>query len=426
MTGHDPLDALRGGDSPVTPDPEFAHRLRTRLEAAAELFENQPDRTRGVIMSGTDSALAELSRPTAVSMSRPAAVPYLTVPDARAAISWYRDVFGAALVGDPFEMDDGRIGHAELSLSGGIVYLADEYPEIGLRAPMPQSVSVSLMLPVTDTDATLRRAGELGAQIQREPYESHGTRNAAIIDPFGHRWMLTGPVTGAVVPIQHGDVGYVAVSAPDADRVAAFYAQVLGWSVDARTRTVTNVGQRIRIVPGPSTLVCGFAVTDVDAARDSIAAAGGTVGSPESHEFGEVVPATDPQGLSFAVYTPTAGEPRPLLNGGGAGELSYITYQVPSSTAFKAFYSGLLFWTFERGRVEDGWAVLDTQPMAGVAGGAAEAVVVPMWTVTDIDAAVARVRAAGGTVIEEPSRQPYGKSALCTDDQGTRFYLGEL
>ena len=46
--------------------------------------------------------------------------------------------------------------------------------------------------------------------------------------------------------------------------------------------------------------------------------------------------------------------------------------------------------------------------------------------VEDIDAAVSRVRQAGGTVIEEPSVQPYGKSALCTDDQGTRFYLGEL
>lgn len=32
----------------------------------------------------------------------------------------------------------------------------------------------------------------------------------------------------------------------------------------------------------------------------------------------------------------------------------------------------------------------------------------------------------GGAVIDEPTQQAYGKSALCTDDQGTRFYLGEL
>ena len=64
--------------------------------------------------------------------------------------------------------------------------------------------------------------------------------------------------------------------------------------------------------------------------------------------------------------------------------------------------------------------------MAGVAGGATPATTVPMWTVEDVDAAVARVREAGGTVIEEPSQQPYGKTAQCTDDQGSRFYLGEF
>jgi predicted enzyme related to lactoylglutathione lyase len=98
---------------------------------------------------------------------------------------------------------------------------------------------------------------------------------------------------------------------------------------------------------------------------------------------------------------------------------------VADASSFKSFYSGLLFWTFEPGRINDGWQVQGPHPMAGVAGGSAQAVTVPMWTVADIDAAVARVREAGGTVIEEPSQQAYGKSALCTDDQGTRFYLGE-
>ena len=77
-------------------------------------------------MSGTDTAIAELTEPAPAAQldtPRPAAVPYLAVADARAAISWYRDAFGATLVGDPVEMDDGRIGHAELSVSGGVLYL---------------------------------------------------------------------------------------------------------------------------------------------------------------------------------------------------------------------------------------------------------------------------------------------------------------
>jgi predicted enzyme related to lactoylglutathione lyase len=49
-----------------------------------------------------------------------------------------------------------------------------------------------------------------------------------------------------------------------------------------------------------------------------------------------------------------------------------------------------------------------------------------MWTVADIDAAVARVREAGGTVLQEPAQQPYGITAECTDDQGSRFYLGQF
>ncbi|WNG88667.1 VOC family protein [Mycobacterium sp. ITM-2016-00317] len=425
MNGHDPLDVLRGGDLPVAPDRAFAQRLRARLEAAADLFEQQPDRTQGVTMSGTDTAIAELARPAPVVHG--AAVPYLTVADARAAIDWYIDVFGAALAGDPIEMDDGRIGHAELTLAGGVLYLADEYPEIGLKAPAPQAVSVSLMVTVADTDAALQRARDGGAHIQREPYENYGARNAALVDPFGHRWMLTGPVTGAVVPIQHGDVGFVSVWTPDAQLAAAFYGRVLGWQVDAATQTVTNVGQRIGLASADrQTLFCCYAVTDLDGARESIVSGGGSVGAVERLGFGDVLRATDSQGTEFGVYVPNQAEPRPLLNGGGHGELSYLTYQVPDSQEFKAFYSRVLFWTFSPGRVADGWEIEGTRPMSGAAGGSTSAVTVPMWTVDDIDAAVARVREAGGTVIDEPSQQSYGKSALCADDQGTRFYLGEL
>jgi uncharacterized glyoxalase superfamily protein PhnB len=430
---HDPLSVLHGDELPVQPDPAFAAGLRARLESAANLFETQPNRTQGVVMSGTDTAIAELNEPAAepaaaTAPPRPAALPYLTVANARDAIAWYVDAFGASVVGDPFEMDDGRIGHAELAIAGGVLYLADEYPEIGLKAPDPQATSVSLMLHVPDTDATLERARERGASVQREPYENYGSRSATIVDPFGHRWMLSGPVTGAAVPIQHGDVGYISVWTPDADRAAAFYGHVLGWTYDPDTHQVTNTKQRIGIysVAGPPTLFCCYAVADLAGARQSIVDGGGTVDQLEQFDFGTLSGATDSQGTSFGVFQPNPGQPRPELNGSGPGEVSYITYEVTDSSAFRAFYSRVLFWTFEPGHINDGWQVEQTHPMAGVAGGSTQPVTVPMWTVEDVDAAVARVREAGGTVIEEPSQQPYGKSAQCTDDQGTRFYLGEF
>ena len=359
---------------------------------------------------------------------RPAAIPYLAVNDARAAISWYIDAFSAAPVGDPIEMDDGRIGHAELAICGGTLYLADEYPEIGVKAPTPRRSSVSLVLPVPDTDEAVERARARGAQVHTEVREAHGGRNATIIDPFGHRWMLTGPQTGAPTPIQHGDVGYVSVWTPDAERAAAFYGHVLGWIYDPQTHQVTNTEQPIGLFSTADrrTLFCCYAVIDLAGARESIVDGGGTVDDVRPFNFGTVLDATDPQGNEFAVFQPTPGRPRPKLNGGGPGELSYITYQVPDSAAFKAFYSRVLFWTFEAGRIEDGWQVSRTHPMAGVAGGIGTPATVPMWTVEDIETAVARVREAGGSVIDEPSLQSYGKSAQCTDDQGTRFYLGEL
>src|SRR5271166_4310853 len=105
----DPLTVLHGDDLLVQPDPAFAARLRSRLESALTL----PAGTEGVVMSGTADAIAE---------PRPAALPYLTVADARAAIAWYTEALNAVLLGDPIVMADGRIGHAEIAIgAGGVV-----------------------------------------------------------------------------------------------------------------------------------------------------------------------------------------------------------------------------------------------------------------------------------------------------------------
>ena len=111
---HDPLTVLHGDELPVQPDPAFAARLRARLESAVNLFETQPNRTGGVVMSGTDTAIAELNETTieagmAPAPPRPAALPYLSVANAREAIAWYVDVFGASLVGEMYR--DGRRPH---------------------------------------------------------------------------------------------------------------------------------------------------------------------------------------------------------------------------------------------------------------------------------------------------------------------------
>jgi uncharacterized glyoxalase superfamily protein PhnB len=120
-------------------------------------------------------------------------VPYLAVADARRAIDWYREVFAAEVTGEPIVMPDGRIGHAALTLPGGMLYLADAHPEIGVTAPRAGEASVSLMLHVHDADEVRARALAAGASGEREPSDDYGTRNAWIVDPFGHRWGLRSP-----------------------------------------------------------------------------------------------------------------------------------------------------------------------------------------------------------------------------------------
>lgn len=416
---NDPLCVLCADNRPVQPDPAFAARLRRQLESALSL----PAPAERIVMRGTAQNISEWNDVNNTQVPRPAALPYLCVTDARGALDWYSDAFGAVVVGEPIVMDDRRIGHAELTLNGGILYLADEYPELGLRAPKPGAVSVSLMLPVADTDAAVGRAREHGATVVREVEDNHGRRSATIIDPFGHRWILSGPIATPI--IQHGDIGYVSLWTPNAERAATFYEHVLGWTYDPATHRVTNTDlpTRIQTSAGPPTLFCCYAVTDLSTARTAITEAGGTVGETRQSEHGVLLDATDSAGRAFAVFEPAPGQKRPELNGSGPGELAYVTYEVSDSATFRDFHARVLQWTFAPGFVPDGWQVQTTHPMAGVGGGNSRPGVVPMWTVGDIDAAVERVSMAGGTVHAEPSRQPYGVSAECSDNQGGRFYL---
>jgi uncharacterized glyoxalase superfamily protein PhnB len=176
----DVFEHLRDPVEPVDPDPAFAARLRARLADALSL-------PRGVMpMTSTTDTTDDVT----TTPPRPAAVPYLAVADARAALDWYEEVFGAVVVGTPIAMDDGRIGHAEIALGDGVLYLADAYPEIGHTPPRPGERPVSLMLQVDDADAVRTRAMAAGASGDREPYDGHGSRTAWIVDPFGHSWGL--------------------------------------------------------------------------------------------------------------------------------------------------------------------------------------------------------------------------------------------
>ena len=99
--------------------------------------------------------------------------------------------------------------------------------------------------------------------------------------------------------------------------------------------------------------------------------------------------------------------------------------EVTDSARTREFYGTALGWRTSPGHVDDGWSVEGVTPMVGIAGGRPTARCVPMYQVDDVHAAVARVRAAGGTATE-PEQQPYGITSEAVDDQGTHFYLGQI
>jgi PhnB protein len=116
---------------------------------------------------------------------------YLIVADASAAIQFYSNAFGAKeklRLAEP----SGRIGHAELDFNGATLMLADEYPELNLRAPKQGAgTAVSLHLHVDNADEVINRAIEHGAKMDRPPVDQFfGERSGSVIDPFGHRWLI--------------------------------------------------------------------------------------------------------------------------------------------------------------------------------------------------------------------------------------------
>jgi uncharacterized glyoxalase superfamily protein PhnB len=355
--------------------------------------------------------------------------PYLTVPDAAAALEFYVGAFGATRRGEPIVMPDGRVGHAEIALGDSVLMLAEAFPEMGIVAPTGEGFTQSLRLEATDPDAVVDRAVTLGARLERPVTDSPYGRGGAVVDPSGHRWMVSRePATAA--PLRSGDVGYASLWTRDVVAAERFYGAVVGWTIAGENagpaRRITGTDQHLGMYGGqdrPTTFCC-YAVDDVDATVAVVRAAGGTAEDAADEPWGRTASCVDDQGLPFAVFTPHPGGTRP--DPAAPGALTYLTIEVPDATRARAFYGTVLGWRFVPGRTPGGWSVRgdagDTSPMTGLMGGAETAAVVPMFVVADVAAAVAAVRAAGGTA-DDPAPAGYGTSTQCTDDQGARFWL---
>jgi uncharacterized glyoxalase superfamily protein PhnB len=288
----DPFTRLRRPVEAVAPDPAFAAELRDRLRRA--LLQEQPvgEPIRASRAPGGRSPMSQL-------------VPYLVVRDARAALQWYADAFGAHTVGDPYQ-DGERVGHAELEVHGSPVYLADEYPDMGLIAPEDRRVSVSLHVSVPDVDAAVDRAKAVGATVERPPTDAPYGRTGVIIDPYGHRWMLQTPTAPAATGPRPGDAVYLTLQVPDGARARDFYEAVLGWSMTpgrvADGWEAQDQTPMIGLHGGDHDeqgVVPMYAVDDIEVAVAAVLTAGGQAGEIERQSYGLSSLCRDDQGLPF-------------------------------------------------------------------------------------------------------------------------------
>jgi PhnB protein len=120
-------------------------------------------------------------------------IPYLLIDGAESAIEYYAKAFGAEET-YRMSMPDGGIAHAEITVNGAPLYLADAPTDMPGDAASPAKLggtSVLIHQYVEDVDAVFERAIAAGGTAVREPEDQfYGDRASVVADPFGHHWSL--------------------------------------------------------------------------------------------------------------------------------------------------------------------------------------------------------------------------------------------
>lgn len=334
------FEQLRHTDTgePIAPDAAFAARLRARVAEAVRNLAAPVPLVQLPERSPTMTTIEHTQSTPATATS--SLVPYLSVSDAAAAIDWYVAVFDAVET-VRYVADDGRIGHAAISIGDARLMLADEYPEYGIIGPATLGgTAVSLNLNVSDVDSVWVRAIEHGAQGERPPTdEAYGERTCAFRDPSGHRWMVqttiatptpeeitesmggfmviagappaTTPEPARTAPVE---LGYFTLGFTDTAMASRFYRELFGWHTEqgrsgAEYAHVNNTELPLGFTPDgvESPPVLYFRVDDADAYATRVRELGGSVISEATYDSGGSVVCRDDQGREFQLWQPAPG-----------------------------------------------------------------------------------------------------------------------
>lgn len=232
----------------------------------------------------------------------------LGTTDAEAAKAFYSRVFGWEAVDTPV----GEAGtYTMLRLEGRDVAALYELDEEQRGSVTPHWSSY---VSVEDVDAMVPRVRELGGEVLAEPFDvEQAGRTAAVRDPTGavlHLWQpREQPGAGRVN--DPGCMAWNELASPDPARARDFFAELLGWTVDAeesgygviRLNGALNGGIRPLQDGEPTHWLVYFTVASCDETAAVIRESGGSViVGPLDTPVGRVAAVGDPQGAAFALY----------------------------------------------------------------------------------------------------------------------------
>ncbi|MFM8272667.1 MAG: VOC family protein [Gemmata sp.] len=124
-------------------------------------------------------------------------IPHLVVKNAAKAIEFYVSALGAIEVAR-MPTNDGRLMHAALKVGDASLFLCDDFPEYrgGVSRTPAGPSPVTLHLCVPNCDDAIAKAQQAGATVTMPAADMFwGDRYGQVIDPFGHAWSFSHPLT---------------------------------------------------------------------------------------------------------------------------------------------------------------------------------------------------------------------------------------
>jgi PhnB protein len=428
------------------PRGDFKARLRTELERRAT-------------MASSAQAVPEVLQ---------AAVSYLSVRNAAAAIEFYKKAFGATEIMRLTE-PEGKIAHAEIRIGNSSIYLADEMPSWRNLSPETLGGSpVTIVLNVADVDTVVRRAVEAGAKVLA-PVEDqfYGERGGRLVDPFGHVWRVSTHIEDIsneemrrrfdalmsqaaetpkpVVPVRegfHSVTPYLIVSG--AGQLIEFMKEAFGAEERFRVNrpgeqtimhTEIKIGDSIlelsdgtdEFPPSPVTLL--LRVSDVDAVYNRAVQAGAAPFQPVAdQEYGARGGSVrDLCGNTWHIFTPVAGDTifkdfrsvTPHLNPLRAARM--IEFFEKAFGAEEVYRAQSPDGVVHHAQVRIGDSLIG---MSDAHGPYQPTAFTLHLYVPDADAAYGRALQAGATSIQPVADQPYGeRNGGVQDPFGNRWFV---